>query len=33
MLSLTTMRIMVDLVSAGVIRVHHTENPEFYTLA
>ncbi|MBX3100974.1 MAG: ATP-binding protein [Bacteroidetes bacterium] len=25
------MRTMVDLVSAGVIRVHHTENPEFYT--
>lgn len=29
----SAMRIMVDLVSAGVIRVHHTENPEFYTLA
>lgn len=27
------MRILVNLVSAGVIRVHHTEVPEYYTLA
>jgi predicted HTH transcriptional regulator len=26
-------KIMVNLVSAGVLRVHHTEMPEYYTLA
>jgi predicted HTH transcriptional regulator len=27
------MRILVDLIHAGVIRVHHTEKTEFYTLS
>jgi len=27
------MKILVDLVSVGVIRVYQTENPEYYTLA
>jgi len=29
----TALRSLVNLVAAGVVRVHHTESPEFYTLA